>query len=168
MSYSIRWLVALGVLVAALLVGSTLVALLAADEQTFAEGTSERAVQDYLRAAADGNATVAYALLTPQAQQRCPELRNVIARDDLDLRATLERTELRDAAATVRVRLAERYGAPPFGGGESSQAVIFELVQLEGAWRIADAGWPYYCGVRGLFEPATPEPARTPSPTPRP
>ncbi len=163
MPHSTRWLVALGALVAALLVGSTLVALLAGGEQTFDEGTPERAVQQYLRAAADGDASAALALLTTQAQQRCPDLRNVITRDNLELRATLERTELRDGTAVVRVRLSERYGDPPFGGGESSQTVVFELTQAEGAWRITEPGWPFYCGQWSPFGPAPAVPAGAPA-----
>lgn len=163
MPQSTRWLVVLGALVAALLVGSTLVALLAGDDQTFDEGTPERAVQQYLRTASAGDASAALALLTPEAQQRCPDLRNFISRDNLELRATLERSELRDATAVVRVRLSERYGDSPFGGGESSQTAIFELTQVDGAWRISEPGWPFYCRVPGPFAPAPAVPAGSPA-----
>jgi hypothetical protein len=160
---STRWLVGLGAVVGVAIVAATLVALIAEDEQTFAEGTPERAVQLYLRAVADGDANAALALLTPEAQQQCAGVPReaITRRDDRALSATLERSEPRGANVVVRVRLTERFGDDPFGGGESTQTLQFELTQVAGAWRIVDPAWPLFCAAR------LPLPVATATATPR-
>ena len=58
-----NWLIGGGIFLVALLVASIVIALLEGEE-TFPEGSTEKAVQDYLRAAEDDDFETAYVFLS--------------------------------------------------------------------------------------------------------
>ena len=147
MSGSTRWLVAVGGVIGAAVVVSILVAALAGGEEEFPEGTPEAAVQDYLRAIADRDATVALGFLSTGLNERCGEIprETVVQRGDNRFRATLTATTVRDDTTEVEVEITEIYGSDPFGGGEYDFQQVFVLVQEAGEWRFDETPWPLYC-----------------------
>ncbi|MDA0301722.1 MAG: hypothetical protein O2822_04275 [Chloroflexi bacterium] len=148
MTASNRWLglVAAGIAIA--VIAGILVTTFAGGEREYAPGTPERAVQDYLRAVSDRDATAAFAFFSPELLERCePKPRESISsRGDSTIRATLDRSEVRDSTAEVRVRLTESYNTDsPFGSGESTFSQIYVLTRADGEWRFSEAPWPTYC-----------------------
>ena len=148
MATSTRWLlmVAIGVVVA--VVAGIAVTTMAGGERTYPSGSPERALQDYLRAVSDRDATTAFSFFAPDLLSKCePKPRESIAnRGSTTIRATLDRATTRDGVAEIRVRLSESYGNDgPFGGGDSSFTQTFVLKQVDGQWRFAEAPWPTYC-----------------------
>lgn len=158
MSGSTRWLVIVGVVVALAVVGSIAVSVTADHGPDYAEGTPERAVQDYLRAVADRDATRALAFFSTALSDRCASVsrESITRRGDSGFRATLDRTSQRDGRTIIDVSLTEVYGSGPFGRSESTQSLVFELVQENGVWRLSEAPWPFYCPT----EKIVPVPAR--------
>lgn len=145
MTASNRWLVIIGTAIASAVVVGIAVTMLASGERHYAEGTPERAVQDYLRAVADRDTTAALTYLAPDLAARCePRPRESISsRSANSLRATLDRSTVRDATAEVRVRVTESYNSDgPFGGSDSSFTQVFVLKQVGGQWRFSEAPWP--------------------------
>jgi hypothetical protein len=140
-------LVLAGGSLALLTVGAALVAALAGNEERFADGTPERAVQEYLHAIEDQDATAAFKFLAPALTERCgqPPREMVTQRGDNAFRASLQRTVTEDGAATVYVDLTETFRDPPFGISDPRQSVVFELTEVDGVWRFAEMPWPLYC-----------------------
>lgn len=148
MTASNRWLMIVGGVIALAVVAGIAVTVLAGGEQQYAAGTPERTVQDYLRAVNDHDATTALALFAPALAEQCDTIpRDPIAdRGDSSIRATLDRTTMRDDTAEVRVRLTESYGSDsPFGGGDYTTTHAFLLTQVDGEWRFSEAPWPTFC-----------------------
>lgn len=147
MSASTRWLLGIAVVLVLASGASVAVALLAGGEQQFAEGTPERAVQQYLAAVADGDEAEALTYLTASLAERC---RNTAGERVLwgsyRVRATLDDSTMRDGSADVRVRITEVYGGLPFDRSESTWTETFSLVQEGGEWLIGAQPWPLYCG----------------------
>ena len=144
------WLIGVGAVLGALLIGSIVLALLS-KETEFAPGTPERAVQDLLRAVEDDDIEAAYAMLSEELRQKC-ELRNYsdggyrYYDDDRNMRATLRETKVIDGVTFVEVRITEFYGGGPFDSGESSYNHRYALQQEGGEWKFAEYPWPYdYC-----------------------
>jgi len=170
---STRWLAVIGGIIALVVVASVLVLSSTRGEEEFADGSPEAAVQRYLRAVADRDATSALAMLTPEVEQRCgPFFReSITSRGDATFRATLEQTVPRGSVTEVRLKLTEMHGAPPFGGSEYSQSLIFELTKMGSDWRFTQPPWPLHCKFGPEPLPArtpAPPPAATPTPTPAP
>ena len=44
----------------------------------------------------------------------------------------------------VVVRLTERWGMDPFGGGQYTRDEHYLLEELDGEWRIVEPGWPLH------------------------
>ena len=148
MATSNRWLVIVGGVVALAVIAGIAVTVLASGERIYPEGSPERVVQDYLRAVNDRDATAAFGYLAPDLAAKCePKPRDAISnRGSTSIRATLDRSEVRDSTAEVRVNLTETYGGgAPFGGGESTYTQTFVLKQIDGNWRFSEAPWPIYC-----------------------
>ena len=157
-----------GLFLAALLVASVVVALLE-DEESFAEGSVEEAVQVYLKAVEDDDFETAYGSLSSKLKDECPidEFAggNIPTRSDLgDDRVTLEKTTTVKETVFVTVRVTRIRGSGPFGTSESSFEQRFSLRQEDGGWRFTEYPWPFFrCG------PFKPEPApRPPTATPVP
>lgn len=147
MNASTRWLVAVAGIVSVVVVASTLVALLANGEQEFEAGTPEAAVQGYLRAVADRDATAALSYIADSVYDECADIPRdaVIRRGDNDFRATLEDTVSRSDGVIVDVAITESYGSGVFGN-ESTWTYSFSLVrQTDGEWRFSEVPWPLYC-----------------------
>ena len=163
-----NWLIGGGLFLAALLVASVVVALLE-DEESFAEGSVEEAVQVYLEAVEDDDFETAYGFLSSKLKDECPidEFAggNIPTRSDLgDDRVTLEKTTTVKETVFVTVRVTRIRGSGPFGTSESSFEQRFSLRQEDGGWRFTEYPWPFFrCG------PFKPEPApRPPTATPVP
>ncbi len=158
-----NWLIGGGIFLVALLVASIVVALLEGEE-TFPEGSTEKAVQDYLRAAEDDDFETAYAFLSAALKEDCAieELAagNVPGRGGLgDGRITLEKTDTVGTTVFVTVRVASIRDSGPFGTTESSFEQRFSLTEQDGQWRLTQYPWPFFrCG------PFKPEPAPRPPP----
>ena len=107
-----------GLFLAALLVASVVVALLE-DEESFAEGSVEEAVQVYLKAVEDDDFETAYGSLSSKLKDECPidEFAggNIPTRSDLgDDRVTLEKTTTVKETVFVTVRVTRIRGSGPF------------------------------------------------------
>lgn len=158
LSASTRWLVGIGVAVAAAAVLGVVVALVAGGAQSFPDGSPERAVQQYLEAVGDRDAGAALDFISPALLDECTMPRDAITgRIDYRFRATLDETVTRaDDRVDVHVTITESFGDPPFGGGESSWPLVLELTNEEGEWRFTQVPWPLYCVPKAERVPATP------------
>jgi hypothetical protein len=148
MSASTRWLVGVGVAVAAIVVVGVVVAAAGGRVRTYPEGSPERTVQQYLEAVSRHDAAAAYEYLDDDLAERCDDFRpqDPISSSGRDgVRAALEETTHRDGIAYVRVKLTESYGDSPFDGGESTHTQSFELTQRAEGWRFTESPWPLYC-----------------------
>ena len=160
-----NWLIGGGIFLTALLVVSIVVALLEGEE-TFAEGSTEKAVQDYLRAAEDDDFETAYSFLSAELKDECAIEEfaggSVPGLGALgDDRITLEKTDTVGETVFVTVRVSQLRGSGPFGTSESSFEQRFSLREENGQWRFTEYPWPFFrCG------PFKPERApRLPPPT---
>jgi len=156
MSGSTRWLIAVAGVIAATVIVSILVTALAGGDEEFPEGSPEAAVQDYLGAIADRDATAALAFLSSDLTERCGEIPReaVVQRGDNRFRATLTDTVVREDTTEVDVEITEIYGSDPFGGNEYDFQQLFVLVQEDGEWRFDETPWPLFC----------PQPVSVPAP----
>ena len=150
MSASTRWLAGVAVVVVLVLAAGIGAAALGGRAPQYAEGSPERAVQDYLAAVGDRDSTAAQTFFSAELRSRCRDYpRDMISRQSRQgLRATLERTTVHGDTAEVRVRITESYGDAPFNSNESSHTEVFALVREDGQWRFTDSPWPLYCPVR--------------------
>jgi len=152
-----RWLVVLGVAVAAIVVASVAVAVLLGDEeQTFAEGTPEAVVQTYLRTVRDRDPAAAAALFTEDLRGRCDadELRQPYYSDrgfHATIRNTYTRRDTRDGddLRVVDVRISQAGDGGPFGSGAHQHDHVVVLMSVDGSWLISGPPWPIeYCTPR--------------------
>lgn len=146
MSGSTRWLAGVCAVVLVIVVAGVLAAM-RGGPQSYPADSPEYTVQQYVRAVADRDATKAISYMTSELRDRCDTTpRDAITnRGRSNVRATLENVQRGDKTATVRVGITESYGSGPFDGGDSTQTVVFELVQQADGWRFTDAPWPLYC-----------------------
>lgn len=146
LSNSTRWLAGIGGAILLAVAVGLVVTATAGREATYAEGTPERVVQDYLHAVSDRDAGAAMSFLSSELAARCnTTFRDPIVNRSASLRATLDRATVRSDTAEVHVRITETYGTGPFGANESTQTVVFSLAKSDGEWRIAESAWPLYC-----------------------
>ncbi len=125
---------------------SVVIGVLNETEREFASDVPERAVQSYVRALEDEDATAIRALMASGLQQRCDlsDRNNAIRYSaDRDLRVTLRKTGVTGDRAEVRVRVSEASG-DPFGRSFDHDET-FDLVRVSGEWLFAELGWPIYC-----------------------
>jgi hypothetical protein len=146
-SGSTRWLLLAAAVVALVIAGGVAASVVGGSARTYPEGSPERAVQQYLQAVAANDAARALEFLSADLAKRCADYpRDAISnRGRQSVRATLEKSTVRDGTASVRVTLIESYGSDPFGGGESNFSTVFELRQEGGVWRFSQSPWPLYC-----------------------
>lgn len=162
MSASTRWLAGVGGVLLVAAVVSAAVALMASGTQQFDEGTPERTVQRYLEAVAERDATTALALMSDELVARCGPMPrdSIIHRGTSRSSAALEETRVRDAGGVeIRVAITESWGDSPFGGGDSTWSVFFELVEQNGEWRFSVEPWPTYCPNPRELPPVPAKPA---------
>lgn len=147
MARSTVLLIVIALLLAATIGAAATVASLRGGEKQLPDGSPERAVQLYLNAIEDRDATAALAHLSPSLTARCGEIpRDMItARSEGSLRATLDDVRLDGNAATVRIQLTETFGGAPFGVSDPKQTLVFELERVNEEWRFSQMPWPLYC-----------------------
>jgi len=160
------WLIGVGSLLAILLVGSIVVALVQTVEP-LPENTPERAVQLYFEAVAGGDFEAAHNLLSAELKERCP-VENLVSRSYPvrqleDSRVTLEGTQPFGDKTIVNARITTIRTDSPFGSSEYSRIERFTLIEEDGSWRFTSDPWPY----QGCMRPA-PIPTDTPTPVPAP
>lgn len=144
-SASTRWLVGVGAALIVIVVLSLAVALIGRGERTYAEDTPEGVVQRYLRAVLDRDATTATGYWSDELQERCDETDiGSQIRQPRDFRASLRETREVDGLTEVEVRLTERWGTDPFGGGQYTRSERYILDEFDGEWQIVEPGWPIY------------------------
>jgi len=140
-------LAAIGAALVVLAVAAATSVLVLGGEEHFADGTPERTVQRYLEAIEDRDVTAATALVSEPVLDRCglvpPE--PITQRGTASLRATLERSDIRETTATVFVRVNEVYRDAPLGISDPTRSITFELVMVGGEWRFAQMPWPLFC-----------------------
>lgn len=151
MSSSTRWL--LGVLIGVGVIAAVgVVVALGTRAPSYPADSAEHAVQQYISAVADRDATKAIGSLSPEVVARCESIpREAITnRGRSSLRATLLDVTARDGVTVVRVRITESYGDAPFGGGESNMEQSFDLARGADGWRFVEAPWPLYCPPKSV------------------
>ncbi|GAA2033671.1 hypothetical protein GCM10009819_17200 [Agromyces tropicus] len=100
--------------------------------------TPEGVVQRYAAAVIDGDESAAMDLLDPEVVDSCVRLPASSAEG---VRVTLVDTTLRDDTADVDVLVTTTYGDGPFGASEYDERGVFDLVLVDGDWRIESAPW---------------------------
>ncbi len=165
-----RWLIAAGLALGLLVVASVLVGGARRAETEFPADSAEGAVQHYVRAVQDGDATAIQDLLSPSARERCElaDIRSALrSPSDREYRVTLRDVKVTDSTAVVRVRVTENTGSGPFESGSYDHDETFDLVRASGAWLIDQPTWPVYCPPKIVptVVIATPSPAPTSPPT---
>lgn len=146
MSGSTRWL--LGVLVGVgVIAAAGVVVAMGTRAPSYPSDSPEYAVQQYIAAVADRDATRATSYLARELVARCEIIprESITNRSRSSVRATLLDVTKRDSTAVVRVRITESYGDAPFGGGESDMEQSFELTRTADGWRFSESPWPLYC-----------------------
>ncbi|WP_430647154.1 hypothetical protein [Agromyces sp. GXS1127] len=103
------------------------------------EGTPEGVVQQYSAAVIDGDEETAMEYLVPEVAEEC--VRIPLGEPD-GMRVTLVETTERDDTADVDVLIVTTYGGGPFGSNEYEERGTFDLVRVDGEWRIETAPWP--------------------------
>ena len=86
-----------------------------------------------------GDEIAAAAYLTEGALSRCEK--NFMGGIAADIRITLLSTEERATSADVRVSILTTYEGGLFGPSESTTEDVFDLVTVDGEWRIDNAPW---------------------------
>lgn len=99
--------------------------------------TPEGVVQRYAQAVVDGDLETAEGYLVPELVESCER----VSRGADDLRITLEETTERDDRARVEVLVVTVYGSGPLGPDEYESEEAFDLVRVDGEWRIETAPW---------------------------
>ncbi|WP_400997458.1 hypothetical protein [Agromyces sp. GXQ0307] len=103
------------------------------------EGTPEGVVQQYSAAVIDGDEAAAMEYLVPELAEDCVRL---TLGDPAGMRVSLIDTTERDDTADVEVLIVTTYGDGPFGSSEYEERGVFDLVLVDGEWRIETAPWP--------------------------
>ena len=142
------WLTGGAIFVAALLIVSIVVAL-TQGEESFSEGTPERAVQLYLKAVQDEDYEAAYSLLSEELSEGCTveQFATNAARSGDSLRnnwVSLKETKRLDGSAIVIARVSHISGNGLFGADEYSYDQPYTLKNEDGDWRLTENPWPYY------------------------
>lgn len=147
MASSTRWLIATVTVVALLAVLAIAVAGMR-QPVSLPPGSPEAVVQAYLRAVAEGDRAQIRESFTDELRDDCEREngeRLPFAGEEPAFEADLiETREVDDDTVAVRVRITEFSGEPPFGGGGYDHTEVFVLERSDGAWGIAEVGWPYY------------------------
>ena len=95
-------------------------------------------VQAYSAAVLDGDEQKAADFLTPHALASCDTVGN---RPAADLRVTLVSTTERQGSADVTVSIVTAEDAGPFGSSEFETREVFDLLTVDGVWKIDSAPW---------------------------
>ncbi len=162
-SGSSRWLVGTAVVVAALVIASLAVGVLAGgDADPLPEDSPEGVVQRYLLALEDDDFRAAYEHLGADLRQACSlqELREQTRwLGERGRRVLLEDAEETEGRAFVTVRITTISTDAPFTPTESAFTVDYVLERQDDAWRFTESPWPLgHCRLS-----PTPTPTATPT-----
>ncbi len=125
--------------IAALVVVALIVVFTRGEPPLLDASTPEGVVQRYSAAVVDGDEAEAARYLTDGALERCDKF---VEQVPDGMRITLASTTVRDDTADVRVTIVVGDSGGPFGGSGYSVDDVFDLVKVEGDWRIDSAPWP--------------------------
>ena len=146
MNSASRWLVGTGVVVAALVIASLAVGVLAGgDAEPFPEDSPEGVVQRYLLALEDDDFRAAYGYFADDLRQTC-SLQQF--REDTrwaaerGRRVLFEGVEEIEGSAIVTVRITTISTDAPFTPTESSFTESYVLERQGEAWRFTEPPWP--------------------------
>jgi len=124
------------------------IALIAArGPETYAPGTPEAALQEFLEAGIDGDSAVLLELITDESRDQC---QSALDREGFNspwhndgLRVELEDITVTGDVATAEVRFHQRGTNDPFNNSSWRYDERFTLERVDGAWLIDRAGWPW-------------------------
>ena len=152
------WLAGGGAAVAVLLVVAIAIGLLDRQE-ALDEGTPERAVQVFIKAAGEQDYKAMHTSLTDGLREECTLERLVAGRIKTDRtmrdsQVSLEKVEMVDGTAVVTTRVTRFTSGGPFGSSEYSHFQTYTLRKESGEWRFSQYPWPYFGCERPGFPPA--------------
>lgn len=136
-----RALLGAGVVVAILVVAAIVIVLTGERVVELDPSTPEGVVQQYMSHALDDDEEEALALTTID-EADCTRVRAEVSYDRESIRIVLGDVDVRGDEADVGVTVTRSSG-DPIDNYEWSEDVTFELVRVDGAWRIDDAPWPF-------------------------
>lgn len=133
-----RTLIAVLSVIAVLVIVALVVVFSRGAPEQLDQATPAGVVQRYSAAVIDGDEQKAAGFLTPHALASCD---TVGSRAAGDLRVTLVSTTERPASADVTVSVVTSEDAGPFGSSEYESQEVFDLLTVDGAWKIDSAPW---------------------------
>ena len=141
--------------VAVLLVVAIVIGLLDRQE-ALEEGTPQRAVQVFLKAAGEQDYQAMHDSLIGGLREECTLERLVAGgfksdRTVRDSQVSLEKVDMLDGTAVVTTRVTRFTSDGPFGSSGFSHLQTYTLRQESGEWRFTQYPWPYFgCGPPGF------------------
>ena len=137
-------LIAMGAIVSLAILVAIAIGLRGAPE--YPPGSPEATLQEFLQAGLDGDEDAAVAALVDDARDECDRQIRLDTGDRTSPGTgfELDRMTLDDATATAEVTLRHADAADPFDGTTRRADLRFELVEVDGEWRIAEADWPWW------------------------
>lgn len=132
-----RTLVVLLSAIGALVVFALAVVLTRGEPEALDPSSPEGVVQAYAKLVIEGDELGAMEYLTDDAAENCVDSGY---RNTSDIRVRLVSVDERQGSADVRVTIIETY-SDGLGGGEYQSEEVFDLVDVDGQWRISYAPW---------------------------
>ncbi|WP_353814531.1 hypothetical protein [Agromyces sp. SYSU T00266] len=134
-----RALVVILAVLGALVVIALVVVFTRGEPEQLDATTPEGVVQQYSAAVIDGDEAAAMEFLVPELADECVRMPSA---EPAGIRVTLVDTTERDDTADVDVLVVATYGDGPFGSSEYEERGVFDLVRVDGEWRIESTPWP--------------------------
>lgn len=142
-----RTLVVIVSVIVVLVVASVAVVLTRGEPELLDASTPAGVVQRYAAAVIEGDDAEAAGYLTEAALELCTEYQRG---PEEDLRVSLSETDVFGETADVAVTITTTYGSGPFGVSEYQEGATFELMFVDGAWKIATAPWQLTISCQGV------------------
>jgi hypothetical protein len=136
-----RTLLGAGIVVAILVVAAIIVVLTGEGVVELDPTTPEGVVQQYMNHAIDDDEDEAIALLNVDPNE-CTHIRAEVTYDRDAIRIVLGDVEIDGDEAEVDVTITRSSGEP-LDNYEWTEDLRFELVSVDGAWKIDEAPWPF-------------------------
>lgn len=136
-----RTLLAAGAVVAILVVAAIVVVLTGDRVVDLDPSTPEGVVQQYMNHALDDDEDEALALTTLDPDD-CTRMRAEVSYDRESVRIVLGDVDVSGDDADVDVTITRSSG-DPLDTHQWSEDVTFELVRVDGGWKIDEAPWPF-------------------------
>jgi hypothetical protein len=132
-----RTLVVMLSVIAALVIMALVVVFTRGEPEPLDPSSPAGVVQAYATLVIEGDELAAAEYLTAQALDDCVDSGYAAT---ADMRLRLVSVDERDDSADVRVTIVESY-SDGIGGGEYESEATFDLVAVDGEWRISSAPW---------------------------